>query len=140
MDAITEALIDIRPKSLDDIVRKNRDKLRIYASTEEELRALHAPVPIQAATGVISHWSFITLFFAESKKPVIHLHGYNAAERSSWMTSIVVATQGNVVATRTGSLYILEGERSEEQDLAYICATLNMWGVGQGFGVPALIF
>ena len=140
MDAITETLIDIHPKTLDDIVRKNRDKLRIYASTEEELGALHAPVPIQAVTGVISHWSFLTLFFVELKQPAIHLHGYNAEERSSWMTSAVVGIHGNAVATRSGSLYMLDGEQSDEEDLEYICATLHSWGLGPKFDVPPFFF
>lgn len=71
---------------------------------------------------------------------MIYLTGFNDAERSSWMTSLVVAIDGDAVATKSGSLYKLKGDKSEILDLPYICATLNGWGVGQLFGVPPFFF
>ena len=140
MNTLLDARSAICPKSLDDIIRSNRDRMRAYLTTEEELLTLRGPGPIQAVTGMITHWNFVTFFLTESKTANIHLTGYNAAEQSSWMTSIIVAIDGNAVVTHTGSLYILEGEKSEELDLEYICATLNSWGIGQKFDVPPFFF
>jgi len=56
---------------------------------------------------------------------MIYLTGLNDAERSSWMTSQVVAIDGDAIATITGSVYKLKGGKSGILDLPYICATLN---------------
>ncbi len=140
MDTLKQQLEQILPKSLDDIVRTNRDKMRIYVSTDEELAALRASVPIQPVKGVITEWNFITLFLVESSSPMVYLTGVNRAMRSSWMTSLVVGIDGDAVATNSGSLYKLSGDRSDQLDLEYICATLNLWGIGQHFGVPPFFF
>lgn len=137
---IAQHLEQITPKSLDDIIRTNRDKARMYLSTEAELAALQGPIPIGLVKGKISHWSFITFFLTKKSWAGVYLTGFNAAENSSWMTSMVTAISGTAVLTRSGSIYILVGEPSAEQDLPFICATLNGWGVGQDFGVPPLFF
>lgn len=134
------ALDQLMPTSLDDIIRSNRDRMRLYRSTDDELNALRMPLPTSRDKGVISHWCFITIAQLGEVSPQVCLTGYNAAERSSWMTSQVTGISGNAVATRSGSLYLLEGESSTELDLPFICATLNGWGIGQHFGVPAFFF
>lgn len=139
-DTLAQHIANLIPKSLDHIIRIRRDQLRLYESTDEELAALHGSVKRSSPTGVISRWSFITLYFVETDWPAVYLVGYNAAERSSWMTSMVVAIDGDAVRTKSGSLYLLEGERSTTFDLPYICATLHRWGVGKMFGVPEFFF
>lgn len=138
--AIVQQLEQITPKSLDDIIRTNRDKARMYLSTEAELAALQGAIPIGLVKGKISHWSFITFFLTEKNWAGVYLTGFNAAENSSWMTSMVTAINGTAVLTKSGSIYIFDGEPSTEQDLPFICATLNLWGAGQHFGVPPLFF
>ncbi|MBI5922079.1 MAG: hypothetical protein HY847_10605 [Betaproteobacteria bacterium] len=139
-DNILQQLQEITPKSLDDIIRTNRDKAKLYLSTEAELTALQGPMPIGLVKGNISHWSFITFFLTQKSWAGVYLTGFNEAENSSWMTSAVTAINRTAVLTRSGSIYILVGEPSTEPDLPFICATLNGWGVGQHFGVPPLFF
>ena len=137
---IAQQLEQITPKSLDDIIRTNRDKARLYLSTGAELAALQGAIPIGLVKGKISHWSFITFFLTKKNWAGVYLTGFNAAENSSWMTSMVTAISRTAVLTRSGSIYTLVGEPSTEQDLPFICATLNLWGVGPDFGVPPLFF
>lgn len=139
-DALAQQIASLIPESLEHVIRTNRDRVRLYESTEEELAALHGSVERTSPTGVISQWSFITLYFVETHWPAVYLVGYNAAERSYWMTSMVVAIDGDAVNTKSGSLYLLEGERSTTLNLPYICATLHRWGVGKMFGVPEFFF
>lgn len=139
-DDIVQQLKEITPKSLDDILRTNRDQARLYLSTEAELAALQGPIPIGLAKGNIGHWSFITFFLNKTNWAGIYLTGFNEAENSSWMTSMVTAICDSAVLTTSGSIYILVGEPTTEPDLPFICATLNGWGVGQNFGVPPLFF
>ncbi len=141
MATIVQQLEQIIPKSLDDIIRSNREKVRLYLSTETELDALKGAVPIQRFKGEISNWAFITFFLTESGGfPMVYLTGFNKAENSSWMTSLVTAIHGEAVATTSGSLYRLIGERTSTPDLEHICATLNTWGIGPMFDVPPFFF
>ena len=140
MEDIAQQLEQMIPKSLDGIICTNRDRVKAYLSTNAEIEALRGGVPIQAVTGELSDWAFITFFLAKQGLPMIYLTGFNEAKSSSWMTSLVVAIDGDAVATKSGSLYLLKGDKSEILDLPYICATLNGWGVGKKLGVPPFFF
>ena len=133
-------LDQLMPESLDEIIRTNRDRMRLYRSTGAELDALRTLVPAAIVKAVISHWCFISISQPGEAAPQVCLTGYNLAERSSWMTSQVMGISRNAVATRSGSVYLLDGEKSDELDLPFICATLNHWGIGQHFGVPPFFF
>lgn len=139
-ESIVQQLEIITPKSLDDIIRRNREKAKMYLSTEAELAALQGPMPIGPVKGRITHWCFVTFFITGENWAGVSLTGFNAAENSSWMTSVVTAISGDAVLTKSGSIYILVGEPTTEPDLPYICATLNSWGVGQLLGVPPFFF
>lgn len=139
-DSLADAIARLIPESLDQILRVNRDRARLYESTPEELAALQRPVERGFPKGVISNWCFITFLIVETNEPMVNLVGYNAEERSSWMTSLVVGIDGDAVETKSGSLYLLDGPRSTEFDLPFICATLNSWGLGQMFGVQKFFF
>lgn len=140
MDTVEQQLERMMPTSLDDVIRTNRDAVKAYLSTDAEIAALKGAVPIQYVKGEISHWAFITFFITKKALPMVYLTGFNAAERSSWMTSLVVAIDGDAVATTSGSVYKLVGKKSEELDLPFICATLNGWGAGKLLGVPEFFF
>jgi hypothetical protein len=140
MDSAAYPLQQIMPNSLDDIIRTNRDKVKAYLSTDSEIEALKGSIPITFIKGELSDWAFITFFMTATGLPMVYLTGSNEAERSSWMTSLVVAIEGDAVATTSGSVYKLKGDKSDTLDLPCICATLNSWGVGQKLGVPPFFF
>lgn len=140
MKAVAQQLEQMTPKSLGDIICTNRDQVKAYSSTDAEIAALKGAIPIQPIKGELSAWAFITFFLTKQGLPMIYLTGFNEAERSSWMTSLIVAIDGDVVATTSGSVYKLKGDKSDILDLPYICATLNSWGVGRLLGVPPFFF
>lgn len=139
-ESIVQQLEMITPNSLDDIIRTNREEAKLYLSMEAELAALRRPIPIGPVKGRITHWCFVTFFVTGESWAGVSLTSFNAAENSSWMTSVVTAISGTTVLTKSGSIYILVGEPTTEPDLPYICATLNSWGVGQRLGVPPFFF
>ena len=139
-DDLARQIDQLVPKSLDDIIRTNRDVARLYLTTDAEINALRASVPPGAITGTISAWAFITMFMTKSGTAIVNLTGFNDAERCSWMTSQVMAIDGDTVVTRSGSYYRLQGERSDTPDLLHICATLHLWGVGPMLGVPHIFY
>lgn len=44
MDSLAQALEQLIPQSLDDIIRLNRDKAQLYLSKKDELDVLRGPV------------------------------------------------------------------------------------------------
>jgi hypothetical protein len=139
-EAIAQQLEKITPTSLDDVIRTNKDRARLYLSTEAELAALQGTISNGTVTGEIADWCFITFALSESQWSGVSLIGFNEAEHSSWMTSMVIAINDSTVLTKSGSTYTLVGESSTEPDLFHICATLNHWGLGQRLGVPPIFF
>ena len=139
-DDLHQHLDSLIPKSLDDIIRLNRESTKLYLSTDAEIDALRATVPPGIVTGTISAWSFTTMYFTKLGMAIVNLAGFNEAEHCSWMTSQVIAIDGDMVLTRSGSHYRLQGKGSDHPDLLHICATLHHWGVGKHLGVPLFIF
>lgn len=128
------------PVSLDDIIRKNRGSTRLYLSTAAELAALQGTLPDRPAKGEITDWCFITLLISETRDAFVYLTGAHQADHSSCMTSKVTLLDSTAAMTKSGSIYTLRGDPSTTPDLPYICATLNLWGIGPRFGVPPFSF
>jgi hypothetical protein len=140
MNTIENALEHLLPGTLDEVIRADRDKAQLYFSTDSELAALCSHVPLGPATGQISNWAFITFHVAVTQESFVYLVGFNKAENSSWMTSFVTGIDDRKVTTKSGSLYELVGYSTIDVDLEYICATLNLWGLGPRLGVPPIYF
>jgi hypothetical protein len=128
------------PASLDDVIRANRDVASLALTTEQELLKLHGTIPAQTPKGYLTNWAFIAMQLKRRSEAVTWLTGYNPMERSSWMTSRVVAIEGTSVLTHSGSVYVLKGESSTKVDLPYVCATFHRWGIGKALGVPEFFF
>lgn len=140
MDALETALEQLLPRTLDDIIRANRDTAQLYFSTDYELNPLRGTVEFGPVTARVSNWAFITLHLKESQVGFVYLVGFNQEERCSWMTSFVTGIDKGKVTTKSGSLYELVGDSTLDVDLPYICATLHLWGLGPKLGVPHFFF
>jgi hypothetical protein len=67
MNTIEQALEQVLPKTLDEIIRTNRDRAQLYFSTSDELDPLHSPGAFGPVTGQISNWAFITFHIVETQ-------------------------------------------------------------------------
>lgn len=147
-DKLRKVLEAMMPKNIDDVFRKNRDKGRLYAATHAELEALRGPVPIAPTKGTIRNFWFLSIQIggmtpSDSETLIkTYLLGYNSTMRTGWITSYIEAIDGLAVYTRSGSVYMLEGEPVGEDryDLPFLCAALRGWGFGQVFGIPEFFF
>lgn len=111
---------DLIPKTLDDIIRKNRELMELGLSTPDEIRALQAEVqqglPIK---DMIDDWHLISL---RSKRPEgvkVLLLGQSQKENVAWMTSSIVRidqTQ-SVIVTQSGSPYELGSQGTAQVNL-----------------------
>ena len=140
-------LDNILPKSLDDIIRANRDKCSLSLSTREELAELPSIVemmddqkPIHAK---LNGWYFICIKEFDAK---LHfLTGFHEAQDCVWATSVIVALdlEHGHALTKSGNIYQLgtKGEGDPGQAiLLHICAQFHNWGIGEKLGVPHIFY
>lgn len=135
------------PKSLDDIVRKNREHMTIRLATDLEImEKYHEIVPNRPPNMVISDWRMVVFEMSAHgyKRLDIFLLGdkpNNGVRITSPVRMIDLDRQ--LVFTQSGSLYGLGkagyGEPPFEH-LAMICAASHAWGFGSLFGIPHFFY
>ena len=136
---VEQQLEELLPKSLDDIIRKNREHGSLRLATEADKRAIaHRIVPTGRATP-ITRWNLITLDVRGSA-PIQYtiMVGWNDVTGTTWNTSPIVKLDAaaGLVVTRSGTLYRMSGESGAKIDLLCICAWLHQTPAGKFLGVP----
>lgn len=140
-------LQDLVPKSLDDIVRANRDKFRLAFATEEEMKSLERDIP---SGGPVRHtlegWNVLMMHATAGGKvqSVPKLLGSVEGTGQCWITSTVKAIDLDTGLVQTeNSLYRVVAQRSFEPSmhlLLHVCVFLNQRGVGPFLGIPAFFY
>jgi len=143
LKTVEQQLQELLPKSLDDIIRKNRERASLRLATEADRRAIaHRIVPTGRATP-ISRWNLITLD-VRGADPIRYtiLVGWNDVTRTTWNTSPIVKLDAaaGLVLTRSGTLYGMSGKSSDKIDLLCICAWLHQTPAGKFLGVPEFFY
>jgi hypothetical protein len=145
-DSFEQALEKLIPKSLDDVIRKNREKFRLALATEDELAKLESNVPDASIRYTLRDWQVIMLHATLEDGAKIaspRLVGIEVETGESWSTSHVISmdTDKSLVKTRN-SLYRVVGSRVGEDklDLLHICIALHQWGLGSFLGVPEFFY
>ncbi len=144
-ESIEEQLKKLVPKSLDDVVRKNQDQLRLALATQEELETLAADISATNVRHIITCWQFVAMHATTNRGPVmsVRLFGWAEEVRESWSTSDVTGVDlTNGLVRTANSIYRISGPRAmvDELDLLHVCASLHSWGLGEHFGVPHIFY
>lgn len=146
-DHSAQQVFGLLPKSLDDIVRVNREYLTIRLATDKEIMDLHhAIVPDREPQMVISDWRFVAfdMMAREFRHTDISLLGDRPVSGVR-ITSPVrkIDLDRRLVITNSGTLYGLgnqgEGEPPFEH-LVMICSACHSWGFGSAFGIPHFFY
>lgn len=141
--SISEQFESLIPKGLDDIVRKNRDKLSFEVATTQDLTPLEAPILITNFQGALSSGFIYKWVIPTKGVSVLFMIGH--IDGIVRHTSQVIGWDpvNQVALTRSGSHYILEefvDPDSDTQLLAGICAWCHRGPAGSTFGIPKWIF
>lgn len=131
------------PKSLDDIVRFNREHLTLRLATDMEIMELHHEIiPNRKPSMIISDWRLVA--FVGSQRVDIFLLGdkpNNGVRITSPVRMIDLDRQ--LVITQSGTLYGLgkagQGEPPFDH-LMMICPASHSWGFGALFGIPHFFY
>lgn len=140
-------LQDLIPKSLDEVVRANRDKFRLAFATDEEMLSLERGVP---AGGPVQHtlegWNILMMHATAGGKTqsVPKLLGSVQGTGQCWITSTVKAIDPDTGLVQTAnSVYRVTGPRSLEPSvhlLLHVCVFLNQRGAGPYLGIPEFFY
>lgn len=140
-----ESLNQLIPKHLDDVLRKNRNQMRLALATSEEIQELAADVPETHIRHSLSRWQFVVMHVTNGASPAksVRLFGWADDIGESWSTSNVTGIDLSRGLVRTAnSTYALAGPRATEEqlDLLHVCASLHQWRLGEHFGVPHIFY
>lgn len=143
----TGKLEDLIPKSIDDIIRKNRDKLRLESVEKHEMETIHRSLPITNFKGALND------VFIYRRRVLVN--DISSIAAIGWVdtpygvklrhTSSIVAfdPDANVILTYSGSHYIINNFLQGDPDfsiLTFICVMLHHEGIGNYFGVPPFFY
>lgn len=143
---LTRKINELIPRSIDDIIRKNRDLAELRLSTEADTKilekALSGPDQIK---DTIKNWRLISFCVKQTDLIQVLLLGDSASKNHPWITSPVVSIdfRKQVVLTASGSIYRLgaagNGEPPKEH-LICICAAFHSWGKSALLGIPEFFY
>ncbi len=143
--SIEEQLQKLLPESVDDIIRKNRDELRLTLATEDELKALGEALADGPVTHRLTGWNILMMHVSSERGHASspRLIGNVVGTGEPWITSHVLGVDfpKGLVKTKN-SFYQVTGPRATEEDtnLLHICAVLHEWGFGARYGVPHIFY
>lgn len=141
-DELSEQIGKLVPKSLDDIIRKNRDKLKCQVAVDDDLLKVAGEITepeVTAELGQVYFYKRVSLV-PTLKKEVLTMVGYTL-DGLSYHTSEIKRFDSKRmrVVTNSGSIYtfreIGSGEPPEDL-LMMICAQFHKDGAGSYLGVP----
>lgn len=144
---VLEALI---PRSLDDVVRQNRDQFQIGLATADEIAALAGGVERGPVKATLDDWRLIAIRSFNSERSLepdrvsLALLGRDAERRSCWLTSAVQRIDQNAGLVRTtNSRYGIGvagvGEPPSDE-LIHVAAVTYLWGFGGFIGAPKFFY
>ena len=137
-----EALI---PQSLDDIIRKNRDLVKLRQSSEEEILELYHEITPGHPKDVMDEWTLITLDAFISNFKQIMLIGDVRRSGIQRITSVVqqIDMDRQLLITKSGSLYQLGTPKigpPDSHQLMCICSGFHEWNIGNFVGAPHFFY
>lgn len=140
---LSQDLNSLLPKSLDDIIRKNREQLQLRLASEAELLAITKPLITSNLKGTLTE-AFIYNRVNSLIEPILCLVGFNERGDAFHTSSLVGFDQkSNTVLTSNGSNYFIKSFVTGEPDvnlLIHICYTLHRDGLGEVFDVPEFFY
>lgn len=144
-----KSLMSLVPTSLDEIIRKDREVVKLRIATPDELKSLQIPqkdfdFAIGSGPPKLKLYDWYPITFEVNKIPLIFIFSKIKGGNGIWNTSkIVYANEDwSGVYTQSGSYYALSNKKDGEPPndmLLVLCSVLWQWGLGKHLGVPFVI-
>lgn len=133
------------PKDIDDIIRRNREFLRLELASPEDMLTLQMPFIISNLRGNIEGGFIYKRVYPVFNKYTYFLIGRRVGKSlsSAVHTSAVIGydRDNQVILTQSGSHYLInEFVAPDTFLLMNLCNRLHLEGLGSNYGVPSFIF
>lgn len=132
-----------RPRSLDDVIRANRDKCRLAFATDEELRQLNGRVSDSHEIWEVTSWQVIVIHITQDDGATVDnafLVGTLCEPWWQFMSCRIVSVdlKLGLIETSCSDVYHVDGRTLDERfiNLNLICTELHDMGLGRKYGVP----
>jgi hypothetical protein len=130
------------PTTLDDIVRRNRDRFEVGLATAAELAAVTGGLDSPGTPrGRIDDWRVIALRHRAIHQTTLHLLG-RFEDARAWLTSSVVAMAADHSRVRTRNSFYLHGLPAENEPdvtlLLHVAFVLRWWGLDQRYDLGVI--
>lgn len=142
-----EILQNIIPKTLDGIVRSNREEMQLEYATEQDLAKIQKQIPGDFYRGALRSAFIYKRIFPALQQEALYLVGFmdERGRTITWHTSRIEEfdPETRMVFTASGSLYWVEDFVAGEPDsqlLINVCVILHRDGLGSRFGVPHFFY
>lgn len=139
--------IDLIPKSLDDVIRRNRDQLKLERVSLNDLVHLNSNLKFTCINGVIQDAFFYKRVISAHPIEHVFLVGFiqNDEGKNAYHTSPIkyFDKQNNAVLTASGSYYLIESYLIGEPKLDFllhICSVAHRDNWGAFFGVLEVFY
>jgi hypothetical protein len=145
LSSLGQQIEALMPKSLDDIIRKNRDLAQLRQTTDEEILELYHEITPGRPKDIMDEWTLITLDAYTSNFRQVMLIGDVRRSGIQRITSVVqqIDMDRQFLITKSGSLYQLGTPKigpPDEHQLMCICAGFHEWGIGNFIGAPSFFY
>jgi hypothetical protein len=132
------------PNSLDDVIKLNRDVLKLEHVELQNLKGMDFSIPITNLKGILTKgFVYKSIGLSPIRTEAIWLVGYRlgANDTSAVHTSRVIGFdhKQSVFLTQSGSHYVVNEIIKSEPEalmLMHICNFLHKRGGGEDFGIP----
>lgn len=145
-DDLNHKISGLMPKSLDDIVRLNREFMSIRLATGDEIMERHHEISADRSPDfILNDWRLIAFVLYIDGVQCVDLSLLGDKPTGPRITSPVrrIDLDRQLLVTQSGTLYGLgkagQGEPPFEH-LVMICAAAHSWGWGAAFGVPHFFY
>jgi hypothetical protein len=145
---ITQQAKDLIPKSLDEIVRINRDMLKLEYANSEDLLKLTTRIKTTSFKGtLIDAFLYKRLTNLSEVEPICAVGYLNTdSGKVAFHTSRVVGVDNDqkIIVTASGSHYMISSFADTRQTdstlLLHICHVAHRDGWGTHFGIPEIYY
>lgn len=146
MKDLSDQLNDLIPKNLDDIIRRNRSRMRLQMASSRDLELAAGEVPHSWITGELG-----TVYFYKRigslgvvEREVLTLVGYDRNGDPYHTSSVIYFDHMRMrVLTQSRSVYSIKEisyQEPPEDLLMMICAMFWKDGAGEALGIPYFFY
>lgn len=142
-NSFAKQLESLVPKSLDDLIRTNRDLALFRLATDQEVMHLHHEIAPRKPKDTLNDWRLIAFHLKQVNQTYFFMLGTSATSVPRITSDVEQIDLDRKLILTRNSLYSL-GERGEGEPhfehLMMVCSAFHTWGLGETLGMLEVFY